>query len=85
MAFWGGMRRAAKEAGLWLGVTCTAIASFFFFEDAYRALEHTWPRLQASFAANERIELADVAPATTVNETGSIPKQALKTLSLIHI
>lgn len=50
MAFRGGMRRAASEAGLVLAVAGAAIGSFFFFEDAYRALQTTWPKLQASMA-----------------------------------
>lgn len=54
MAFRGGMQRAANEAGLWLAVAGTAIVSFYFFEDAYRAVEQNWPRLQASFAADAR-------------------------------
>lgn len=52
MAFWGGMRRAFREAGLWLAVAGTAIFSFYFFEDTYRALEHGWPKLQASIAGD---------------------------------
>lgn len=50
MAFWGGMRRAFREAGLWLAVAGTAIFSFYFFEDTYRAFRHGWPKLQASIA-----------------------------------
>ena len=50
MAFWGGMRRAFRETGLWLAVAGTAIFSFYFFEDAYRAFKHSWPKLQASVA-----------------------------------
>lgn len=52
MAFWGGMRRAFREAGLWLAVAGTAIFSFYFFEDTYRVIEHGWPKLQASIAGN---------------------------------
>ena len=52
MAFWGGMRRAYKEASLWLAVAGTAIFSFYCFEDAYRVVEHSWPKLQASMAGH---------------------------------
>ncbi len=63
MAFRGGMRRAAGEAALWLAVAGAAGGSFYFFEDAYRALEHTWPRLQSSFAAE--FHPASGSPETT--------------------
>jgi hypothetical protein len=56
------MRRTASEAGLWLAVAGTAIVSFYFFEDAYRALEQSWPRLQASFAADLRAGTAQLPP-----------------------
>jgi clan AA aspartic protease (TIGR02281 family) len=49
MAFWGRMRRALNEASLLLAMVCTAIFSFYFFEDTYRVFEHGWPKLQASF------------------------------------
>ena len=67
MAFRGGMRRAFNEAGLWLAVACTASVSFYFFEDVYRALEHNWPRLQASVAPSARPNLI------TAETTQSIP------------
>lgn len=61
MAFWGGMRRAFREAGLWLAAIGTAIFSFYFFEDTYRAFEHGWPKLQASIAG-------DAGPRSTGND-----------------
>ncbi len=50
MAFRGGMRRSLNEAGLGLIFAGAAIASFTYFEDVYRALEHGWPKVQASIA-----------------------------------
>ncbi len=67
MAFRGGMQRAASEAGLWLAVAGTAIVSFYFFEDAYRAFEQNWPRLHASFATDERSRLRTVDTTQSVN------------------
>lgn len=84
MAFRGGMRRTASEAGLWLAVAGTAIVSFYFFEDAYRALEQSWPRLQASLAADIRARTEPrntVRPAAIV-ETGSLPEGAPETPDL---
>ena len=72
MAFRGGMRRAAGEAALWLAVAGAAGGSFYFFEDAYRALEHTWPRLQASFAADIRSGPGSVETTQSVPD----PEQA---------
>lgn len=57
MAFRGGMRRTANEAGLWLAVAGAAVGSFYFFEDAYRAFEQNWPRMQASFAPDARLRI----------------------------
>jgi aspartyl protease family protein len=84
MAFRGGMRRTASEAGLWLAVAGTAIVSFYFFEDAYRALEQSWPRLQASFVADPRagIERRDTPQPVSIEATGSIPDSALETPDL---
>lgn len=66
MAFWGGMWRAFTEAGLWLAVAGTAIFSFYFFEDTYRALAHGWPKLQASIAGDA------ISPTATGDITHSI-------------
>ena len=84
MAFRGGMRRTASEAGLWLAVAGTAIVSFYFFEDAYRAVEQSWPRLQASLAADirARIEPEDTGRPVSMEETGAIPDSALETPDL---
>jgi clan AA aspartic protease (TIGR02281 family) len=84
MAFRGGMRRAAKEAGLWLGVAGTAVVSFYFFEDAYRTLEQTWPKLQASFALGTKsaAESDEAAQPVGVEETGSIPHHMAETPDL---
>ncbi len=78
MAFRGGMRRAFREAGLWLAVTGTAIVSFYYFEDAYRALEQSWPKLQASLAPHGKlaIEADEPAPLAPTEETGSLPATA---------
>lgn len=68
MAFWGRMRRAINEAGLWLAVTGAAIFSFYFFEDTYRVLELGWPKLQAS------IDRQGAHHAADLDITRSIPK-----------
>lgn len=65
MAFRGGMQRAVGEAGLWLAVAGTAIASFYYFEDAYRAFEEKWPKLQASLTADNRPKFGAADTDTT--------------------
>jgi clan AA aspartic protease (TIGR02281 family) len=75
MAFRGGMRRAMSEAGLWLAVAGTSAVSFYFFEDAYRVVEKSWPKLQTSFAPGA------VDPGGTISigrqdNTASLPEPA---------
>lgn len=78
MAFRGGMQRAVGEAGLWLAVAGTAIASFYYFEDAYRAFEEKWPRLHASLTADNGPGFS--APDTTQSlrqaHVGALPDKA---------
>lgn len=76
MAFWGGMRRAFREAGLWLAAVGTAIFSFYFFEDTYRAFEHGWPKLQASFTTDARPRSAP-AQSDITNSIPSAPTDAI--------
>ncbi len=76
MAFRGGMRRAINEAGLWLAVAGTAIASFYFFEDVYRVLEKSWPKLQASLTTESHAGIGHVDRRPSViarDSTGSLP------------
>jgi clan AA aspartic protease (TIGR02281 family) len=54
MAFRGGMRRAFGEAGLILAFAGAGAMSFYYFEDVYRVLEESWPKLQASVAPDAR-------------------------------
>ena len=84
MAFRGGMRRAMNEAGLWLAVAGTAIVSFYFFEDAYRVLERSWPKLQSSLATEARPgSRADAAAHPSAGETtGALPAAAHAPLDL---
>jgi len=56
MAFRGGMRRAFGEAGLILAFAGAGAISFYYFEDVYRALETSWPKLQASVASDARAD-----------------------------
>ncbi len=70
MAFRGGMRRAVNDAGLCLAVAGTAIISFYFFEDVYRALEQSWPRLHASLAADARSGARDVDTTQSLSGNG---------------
>jgi clan AA aspartic protease (TIGR02281 family) len=67
------MRRAMSEAGLWLAVAGTATVSFYFFEDAYRVLERSWPKLQTSFAPGA---MEPSGPVTTARQdnTASLPE-----------
>ena len=76
MAFRGGMQRTAREAGLWLAVAGTAIVSFYFFEDAYRAVEQNWPRLHVSFATNDRSGLKTVDTTQSVTTGNNNPEDA---------
>jgi clan AA aspartic protease (TIGR02281 family) len=64
MAFRGGMRRAFGEAGLILAFAGAGAISFYYFEDVYRVLEESWPKLQASVAS-------DAVPGGTVQSIGS--------------
>lgn len=64
MAFRGGMRRAFGEAGLILAFAGAGAMSFYYFEDVYRVLEESWPKLQASVAS-------DAVPGGTVQSIGS--------------
>ena len=84
MAFRGGMRRAMNEAGLWLAVACTAIVSFLFFEDAYRVLEHSWPKLQSSLATDGRPGLQADGTTRSIagDSTGALPATAHAPLEL---
>ena len=70
MAFRGGMRRAFGEAGLILAFAGAGAMSFYYFEDVYRVLEESWPKLQASVAF-------DAGPGGTVQSvaapSGSAP------------
>lgn len=61
MAFRGGMRRALNGAVLGLSFAGAGAASFYFFEDIYRAVEQQWPRLDASLAPAIRDEPQVVA------------------------
>jgi clan AA aspartic protease (TIGR02281 family) len=56
MAFRGGMRRAFGEVGLILAFAGAGAISFYYFEDVYRALETSWPKLQASVASDARAD-----------------------------
>jgi clan AA aspartic protease (TIGR02281 family) len=56
MAFRGGMRRAFGEAGLILAFAGAGAISFYYFEDVYRVLEESWPKLQASVASDARAD-----------------------------
>jgi clan AA aspartic protease (TIGR02281 family) len=71
MAFRGGMRRAANEAGLWLAVAGAAVGSFYFFEDAYQAFQQNWPRMQVSFAPDAR-QAAAAAETTQAVSGGAL-------------
>ena len=84
MAFWGGMRRAFREAGLWLAAAGTAIFSFYFFEDTYRAFEHGWPKLQASFASDARPRSAgsDITHSIQPAPSGGIADELAKSAGL---
>lgn len=84
MAFWGGMRRAFREAGLWLAAAGTAIFSFYFFEDAYRAFEHGWPKLQASFATDAlpRSTESDITHSIQPAPSGAIAGELAKSAGL---
>jgi aspartyl protease family protein len=73
MAFRGGMRRAMSEAGLWLAVAGTAAVSFYFFEDVYRVLEKSWPKLQVSFAPGAG-EPAGAVTTARQDNTASLPE-----------
>lgn len=64
MAFRGGMRRAFGEAGLILAFAGAGAMSFYYFEDVYRVLEESWPKLQASVAF-------DTGPGGTVQSIAS--------------
>ena len=68
MAFRGGMRRAFGEAGLILAFAGAGAMSFYYFEDVYRVLEESWPKLQASVASDTK---ADAGPGGTVQSIGS--------------
>lgn len=70
MAFRGGMRRAFGEAGLILAFAGAGAISFYYFEDVYRVLEESWPKLQASVASDAK---TDTGPGGTVQ---SIPSPA---------
>jgi clan AA aspartic protease (TIGR02281 family) len=61
MAFRGGMRRALNGAVLGLSFAGAGAASFYFFEDIYRAIEQQWPRLDSSLAPAVRDEPQVVA------------------------
>jgi clan AA aspartic protease (TIGR02281 family) len=65
MAFRGGMRRAIGEAGLILAFAGAGAMSFYYFEDVYRALEESWPKLQASVTPDAK------ADSGTVQSIGS--------------
>jgi clan AA aspartic protease (TIGR02281 family) len=69
MAFRGGMRRAFGEAGLILAFASAGAMSFYYFEDVYRVLEESWPKLQASVAS-------DAVPGGTVQSIGSTSASA---------
>ncbi len=73
MAFRGGMRRAFGEAGLILAFAGAGAVSFYYFEDVYRVLEESWPRLQASVASEAK---ADAGPGGTVQSIVSTPAGA---------
>ncbi|WP_088346927.1 MULTISPECIES: TIGR02281 family clan AA aspartic protease [Rhodomicrobium] len=83
MAFRGGMRRAANEAGLWLLFAAAAIVSFTYFEDVYRVLEQNWPKLHASVAPEWKTgiepggttqSVASREPETTASAPQNIPE-----------
>jgi clan AA aspartic protease (TIGR02281 family) len=67
------MRRALSEAVLWSAVACTAGVSFYFFEDIYRAIEQSWPRLHASVAPDMR---PGAAPGETTQSIAGEEAQA---------
>ncbi|MBX2804644.1 MAG: TIGR02281 family clan AA aspartic protease, partial [Hyphomicrobiales bacterium] len=73
MAFWGGMRRAFKEAGLWLAAAGTAIFNFYFFEDTYRVIEHGWPKLQASIAGDHLPRMSGSDITNSIDTARSTP------------
>lgn len=73
MAFRGGMRRAIGEAGLILAFAGAGAMSFYYFEDVYRALEESWPKLQASVAPDAR---ADSGTVQSIGSAGSVPEPA---------
>ncbi len=61
MAFRGGMRRALNGAVLGLSFAGAGAASFYFFEDIYRAVEQQWPTLDSTLAPAVRDEPEVVA------------------------
>ena len=81
-AFRGGMRRAFGEAGLILAFAGAGAMSFYHFEDVYRVLEESWPKIQASVSADARgdgvpgtVQSIPSPPAATVVDTvQSIPE-----------
>jgi clan AA aspartic protease (TIGR02281 family) len=73
MAFRGGMRRAIGEAGLILAFAGAGAMSFYYFEDVYRALEESWPKLQASVAPDAR---ADTGTVQSIGSAGGVSEAA---------
>lgn len=67
MAFRGGMRRALNEVGLWLAFAGAGAASFYYFEDAYRLVEQSWPGLQASVTRDMKRGIAAVDTTASVS------------------
>jgi clan AA aspartic protease (TIGR02281 family) len=78
------MQRAVSEAGLWLAVAGTAIASFYYFEDAYRAFEEKWPRLHASLTADNRsgFRASDTTQSLRDTDVAALPEKAEETAGL---
>jgi clan AA aspartic protease (TIGR02281 family) len=72
MAFRGGMRRAFGEAGLFLAFAGAGAVSFYYFEDVYRAVEITWPKLQASVASDTRTDADPGGTAHSATPTAAI-------------
>ncbi len=69
MAFRGGMRRALNGVVLGLSFAGAGAASFYFFEDIYRAIEQQWPRLDSSLAPAVRDEPQVVASTSPLKGT----------------
>jgi clan AA aspartic protease (TIGR02281 family) len=71
MAFRGGMRRALGEAGLVLAFAGAGAVSFYYFEDVYRALAQSWPKLQASVASDAGFETGRAETAAPASASGA--------------